>query len=1393
MAIDSNNDNNKDTGVEDKNYSNISNNNLDFSLAEVINNNSLLTEKYIKNIETILNQSTNDSKISSAKIYNSLNSLNELARKEHGTLEQIKDRMLLVKDIYGTLKEIKDQTLHAKYIYKNIDDNTSDKQLPVVSRLIHDNTPNKSLLALPAPSDDNTPPDKQLTASPINTSDKQLPVVSRLIYDSSIESKPKELTNENIALPAPSDDNTSDKKSPVLSKPVNDAVAEIKDEDIKKNNNPNQTGSTETKAEDIKKNNNPNQTGSTEIKDEDNRKKNNANYTGVEDKLKKDIEGNTNINFGEASLNNKTVTTLLHHLGLTKRHALKNEDFYKNFENLLTTQTLNFEGKDGISGSATLEEFIKTNLYTNITEDDSEEVKQEKAITALHNMLNGSFEEFFKDYKFASQEELEQKKEEFKENRKLLTAFYGKTLKDAATQSNQTLEQIKKQTLFGETLYKDLLDEFGNVVYEKDENGNDVAVKSDVIEFNKKAIFGAETIIDAGRLAAQDPEAYAKNVYATLKGQIGMPIQHIISDVSASLSIAKALATPIINNIKESKAYRKMRTAVIKAKDKTKEKISELVDKIKKSKTVQKIKDKGTELFDRFKKSFSKFTDKVKKTDLFKDLQKSFTSFADKVKNTDIFKKTKNLFSKFTDKVKKTDLFKSAKAKVSGLFSSVKKFFTGNKSSSKQPKDNKTDAKKHPSDNDESNKPDNNDSDDKPKPKGFFSKMLSASKKLVGDLFNSKPTNLDEDAANQTSDQKNNIVENNKKTNKAKDVVDDTEKIESEQEKLSIDKEQLSVLNKILDVLSNKSSTDKEKNKEKPNEQPEQQEQPQEQSTSVFDSLKNFMKNVKDVTRIFKGGFKAAKSGKLTRYLSLLGKRSSKTGKVIGKVGTGIISIGSKAKNLIKPALATAAATTAVAKVKNIGTGLLDKGKSKASTVFSAIKDKASTALSSGKKTGANVINKGSSVFSAIKDKASTALSSGKRAGSNIISKGAGLLSKVGNKFGGKTLAKVGAKAAGKSLLKKIPGVSILAGAAFGAGRLLKGDWKGALGEVASGVAGTIPGIGTAASLAIDGALMAKDLNDASKESEQSEQLPTEEISNKPTIKDKAKALIAQGKDKISSAVTTIKNKGPSVIDKVKSLSAKALPMISPVGSLISKITPSKDTISNAIETIKNKGSSFIDKIKNSKTLPGILPGMPGIPMPAIGNAVSTLKNKGSALIGKIKNNKKISGILSNVKNSVLPGNIISKAKSAGTNLLNKSKGLLSGIFGGKDDNEKSPEDSNNITNNEVSKNPDDGQKKPPSFLDKAKSLSVKALPMISPVGSFIKDAILNPPQVEQPSVDADETSETEQSPDAQTLNIIVNKLTELIDLQKINNDFASRPRVATSFIETNLPDMYNI
>ena len=76
----------------------------------------------------------------------------------------------------------------------------------------------------------------------------------------------------------------------------------------------------------------------------------------------------------------------------------------------------------------------------------------------------------------------------------------------------------------------------------------------------------------------------------------------------------------------------------------------------------------------------------------------------------------------------------------------------------------------------------------------------------------------------------------------------------------------------------------------------------------------------------------------------------------------------------------------------------------------------------------------------------------------------------------GKAALKGGAKGLGKSVLKKIPLIGALAGGIFAVQRAIKGDWVGALGEAASGAVSIIPGLGTAASLAIDGALVAKDV-----------------------------------------------------------------------------------------------------------------------------------------------------------------------------------------------------------------------------------------------------------------------------------------------------------------------------
>lgn len=106
---------------------------------------------------------------------------------------------------------------------------------------------------------------------------------------------------------------------------------------------------------------------------------------------------------------------------------------------------------------------------------------------------------------------------------------------------------------------------------------------------------------------------------------------------------------------------------------------------------------------------------------------------------------------------------------------------------------------------------------------------------------------------------------------------------------------------------------------------------------------------------------------------------------------------------------------------------------------------------------------------------------------------------KAGSKVAGKTAVKAGSKAAGKSVLKKIPLLGAVAGLGFGAMRLMEGDWKGALGEVASGAASTIPGVGTAASLAIDAGLAIRDAKNAVEAEKEKVEESIEESKNETT------------------------------------------------------------------------------------------------------------------------------------------------------------------------------------------------------------------------------------------------------------------------------------------------------
>jgi hypothetical protein len=109
---------------------------------------------------------------------------------------------------------------------------------------------------------------------------------------------------------------------------------------------------------------------------------------------------------------------------------------------------------------------------------------------------------------------------------------------------------------------------------------------------------------------------------------------------------------------------------------------------------------------------------------------------------------------------------------------------------------------------------------------------------------------------------------------------------------------------------------------------------------------------------------------------------------------------------------------------------------------------------------------------------------------------------KAGEKGLAKTAAKVGTKGLGKSLLKKIPIVGALAGIGFGLQRAAEGDWLGAAGEVASGIASTIPGAGTAVSAAIDVGLAGRDIYKSTNRSSEPMEIPAEDFTIRTHPKD---------------------------------------------------------------------------------------------------------------------------------------------------------------------------------------------------------------------------------------------------------------------------------------------------
>ena len=115
---------------------------------------------------------------------------------------------------------------------------------------------------------------------------------------------------------------------------------------------------------------------------------------------------------------------------------------------------------------------------------------------------------------------------------------------------------------------------------------------------------------------------------------------------------------------------------------------------------------------------------------------------------------------------------------------------------------------------------------------------------------------------------------------------------------------------------------------------------------------------------------------------------------------------------------------------------------------------------------------KPNSQFTAMKSAANLAKNTLPAAAEGATKATAAVVKSMGVKSVGKGLA----KGALKSTLKVVPGLGLLMGLYYGTKKAMKGDYVGAALEYGAGVAGLVPGAGTAISLGLSGLALARDM-----------------------------------------------------------------------------------------------------------------------------------------------------------------------------------------------------------------------------------------------------------------------------------------------------------------------------
>jgi hypothetical protein len=164
--------------------------------------------------------------------------------------------------------------------------------------------------------------------------------------------------------------------------------------------------------------------------------------------------------------------------------------------------------------------------------------------------------------------------------------------------------------------------------------------------------------------------------------------------------------------------------------------------------------------------------------------------------------------------------------------------------------------------------------------------------------------------------------------------------------------------------------------------------------------------------------------------------------------------------------------------------GLLGRGKGGARAVWGGIKAAGGGLMRGAAWAGRGLGTAAMALAPSVMSAAPSVMSAAAKAGAGIAAVGSKAIGATGAlaASAGGGLAKVATGSMGKSLIKKIPIIGALAGLGFGINRLLSGDFTGAALEIGGGLAGTLPGAGTALSIGADVALAGHDYSKAPKD-----------------------------------------------------------------------------------------------------------------------------------------------------------------------------------------------------------------------------------------------------------------------------------------------------------------------